>query len=83
MLGQERDHLASDLKFRDVAVEIDLVQAVDIQGHMASENLIDVNDRNHRILNEPPIPPECTAADRASSVTANQPPRLSEAKPLW
>ena len=47
MLGQERDHLASDLKSRDVTVEIDPVQALDIKTYMTIEDLVDIDHHNH------------------------------------
>ncbi len=40
MRSHERHHLAGDLKIRHVAVEIDPVQALDIQGHVTIEKLI-------------------------------------------
>ena len=40
VLGHERRHLPTDLKIRHVAVGIDPVQALDIQGHVSIEKLI-------------------------------------------
>ncbi|WP_426939038.1 hypothetical protein ACQCSV_01550 [Pseudarthrobacter sp. S3] len=47
MPDHERNHLAADLQGRDLAVEIDPVQALNIQGHVAVENLIDINHHNY------------------------------------
>jgi hypothetical protein len=52
MLGQERDHLAPDLQVGDVGVEVDAVQAMQVEGDMTVEDIVDVDHRSH--VNTPP-----------------------------
>jgi hypothetical protein len=47
VLGQERDHLPADLQVRDVGVQIDAVQALQVEGHMAVEEVVDVARCGH------------------------------------
>jgi len=71
VLGHERRHLPTDLKIRHVAVGIDPVQALDIQGHVSIEKLI------YRQL--------CSHANRmtAADTPSQHAPRRSEAQPDW
>jgi hypothetical protein len=45
--GQERHHLGTGLQDRHVGVEIDPVQALDIQHHMPVQHVIDCYDSSH------------------------------------
>jgi hypothetical protein len=47
MLGQERDHLAADLQVGDVGVEVDAVQAIQVERYVAVEDVVDVHHRHH------------------------------------
>src|SRR6266571_4693216 len=47
MLGQERDHLAADLQVGDVGVEVDAVQAIQVQCHVTVEDIVDVHHTGH------------------------------------
>jgi hypothetical protein len=47
MLGQERDHLAADLQVGDVGVEIDAIQAIQVERYVAVEDVVDVHHRRH------------------------------------
>jgi hypothetical protein len=51
MLGQERDHLAADLQVGDVGVEVDAVQAIQVQRDVTVEDIVDVH---HRHMATPP-----------------------------
>src|SRR5205823_5106586 len=42
VLGQEGDHLPADLQLWDIAVEVDTIQAVEVQDDMTFEHIIDV-----------------------------------------
>ncbi|HEY3193670.1 MAG TPA: hypothetical protein VGK42_00365 [Candidatus Dormibacteraeota bacterium] len=52
MLGQERDHLAADLQVGDVGVEVDAVQAIQVEGDVTVEDIVDVD--HHRHMDTPP-----------------------------
>jgi hypothetical protein len=45
--GQERDHLAADLQVGDVGVEVDAVQAIQVERYVAVEDVVDVHHRRH------------------------------------
>jgi hypothetical protein len=45
--GEEGDHLPADLQVGDVGVQIDAVQALQVEGHMAVEEVVDVARRSH------------------------------------
>ena len=51
VLGQERDHLPADLQVGDVGVEVDAVQAVNVECHVTVEDIVDVH---HRHVDTPP-----------------------------
>jgi hypothetical protein len=50
MLGQERDHLAADLQVGDVGVEVDAIQALQVQPHMPIQQIVDVDRLGHGTL---------------------------------
>jgi hypothetical protein len=50
LLVEKGDHLAANLQGRNVRVQIDTIQAFEVQHHMPIENLIDVPDRCHAAL---------------------------------
>ena len=58
MLTQERDDLTRHLQVRHVPVEIEPVEALDLQRHVTSEQIVDVRDIGHR-----PPPNVRTASD--------------------
>lgn len=73
MLGHERHHLAGDLQIRNITVEIDPVQRLDVQANMAIKQIV------HR---------DCRWSGHDPSLrlpaNSNQPQtRRSEAKPHW
>jgi hypothetical protein len=47
VLGQERDHLPANLQVRDVGIQLDAVQAPQVEGHMALEEVVEVARRSH------------------------------------
>jgi hypothetical protein len=47
VLGQERDHLPVNLQVGDVGIQVDAVQALQVEGHMAVEEVVDVAHRSH------------------------------------
>jgi hypothetical protein len=47
MLGQERDHLAADLQVGDLGVEVDAIQAIQVERYVAVEDVVDVHHRRH------------------------------------
>jgi hypothetical protein len=47
VLGEEGDHLPADLQVGDVGVQIDAVQALQVEGHMAVEEVVDVAGCDH------------------------------------
>jgi hypothetical protein len=47
VLGQEPDHLAADLQVRDVGVEVDAVQAIQVERDVAVQDVVDVHHRRH------------------------------------
>ena len=48
MVRQKRHHLCTGLQLRDVGIEIDLIQTLDIQRHMPIQNIVDRhNPRAH------------------------------------
>ena len=51
VLGQERDHLPADLQVGDVGVEVDAVQAIQVERDVAVEDVVDV--RHHRHIDHP------------------------------
>src|SRR5207249_1111883 len=50
MLAEKGDHLAANLQGRNVRVQVDTIQAFEVQHHMPIENLIDVPDACHAAL---------------------------------
>jgi len=50
MLTEKGDHLAANLQARNVRVQVDTIQAFEVQHNMPIENLIDVADRCHAAL---------------------------------
>jgi len=66
MIGQKRHHLGAGLQFRHVAIQINPIRALDIQGHMPVQNLghghdplrhDDHLDTEHAPAAAPPRPP--------------------------
>jgi len=47
VLGQEGDHLATDLHLWDIAVKLDAIQAIDVENDMTREHIIDVEHLGH------------------------------------
>jgi hypothetical protein len=47
MLAEERDHLAADLQFGDVGIQIDTIQALEVEHDVATEDLVDIAHRCH------------------------------------
>jgi hypothetical protein len=47
VLGQERDHLAADLQVGDVGVEVDAIQAIQVERYVAVQDLVDIHHRRH------------------------------------
>ena len=47
VLGEEGDHLPADLQVGDVGVQIDAIQALQVEGHMAVEEVVDVARHSH------------------------------------
>src|SRR5215216_5008138 len=47
MLAEKSDHLAANLQGGNVGVQVDAIQALEVQHDMPIENLIDVADRCH------------------------------------
>jgi len=47
VLGEEGDHLPADLQVGDVGVQIDAVQALQLEGHMAVEEVVDAAHHSH------------------------------------
>jgi hypothetical protein len=47
VLGQEADHLPADLEVRHIGVQVDPIQALKVEGHMAVEHVVDVAHRHH------------------------------------
>ena len=47
MLGQEPDHLAADPQVGDIGVEIDAIQAIQVERYVAVQDLVDVHHRRH------------------------------------
>ena len=47
VLGQERDHLAADLQVGDIGVEVDAIQALQVQRYMTVQDLVDVHHPPH------------------------------------
>jgi len=64
MLGQERDNLAADLQVGDVGVEVDAIQAVQVERYVAVQDLVDVHHRRH--IDHPTVR---TASDSPSGTT--------------
>lgn len=54
MLGQERDHLPTHLQVRHIAVEVDAVQALDVQPHVPIQQVVDRHHGSHH--RTPPRP---------------------------
>ena len=50
LLVEKGDNLAANLQGRNVRVQIDTIQAFEVQHHMTIEKLIDVPDRCHAAL---------------------------------
>jgi hypothetical protein len=50
LLVEKGDHLAANLQGRNVRVQVDTIQAFEVQHHVPIENLIDVADRCHAAL---------------------------------
>src|SRR5207248_11070591 len=75
---QERHHLARHLQVRDIRVQIDAVQALQIETDMAIEQLVDVRHLSH---GAPPTRPgsDPTSPPRTVSHSPTCPPRPSEA----
>gem|GEM_PF-2978540 len=72
MRGQEANNLARDLEIRNVGVEVDPIQTLQIQRHMSIEDII----HGHQLGHDPQRGP-------SSSVLTSPPPRRSEAEPHW
>jgi hypothetical protein len=47
VLGEEADHLPADLEVRHIRVQVDAVQALKVQGHMAVEHVVDIAHPRH------------------------------------
>jgi hypothetical protein len=47
VLGQQDHHLPSDLEVRHIGVQVDAIQALKVQRHMAVEHVVDVAHRRH------------------------------------
>ena len=47
LLVEKGDHLPTNLQGRNVRVQVDTIQAFEVQHHVPIENLIDVPDRCH------------------------------------
>lgn len=47
MVGEEADDLARDLEFGNVGVEVDAVQAFEVEDDVALEDVVDVDCGNH------------------------------------
>ena len=83
VLGHERDHLPAGLQDRHIGVEVDPVQALDVQLHMPAENLIHRHHacahdtlRNHAYARE-------DEPSRTRLTSSNHAARRSEAEPHW
>lgn len=83
MLGRERNDLTPDLQCRDVAVEIDPVQALNIQGDVALDDILTlsttITGSPQRASDTFTMPLQRTGRH----TSANHLPRRSEAKPHW
>jgi hypothetical protein len=47
VLGQEDDHLPTHLQVRHVGVQVDAIQALQVERYMAVEHVVDVAHRRH------------------------------------
>jgi hypothetical protein len=47
MLGQEPDHLAADPQVGDLGVEVDAIQAIQVERCVAVEDVVEVHHRRH------------------------------------
>jgi len=47
VLGEEDDYLPADLEVRHVGVQVDAIQALKVEGHMAVEHVVDGAHRRH------------------------------------
>jgi hypothetical protein len=76
VLGQERDHLAADLQVGDVGVEVEAVQAIQVERDVAVEDVVDVHHRRHidhptvRTASDPSGPTKPTARDHPVGFSA-------------
>jgi hypothetical protein len=83
MLGQEGDHLAADLQVGDVGVEVEAVQAIQLERYVAVQDLVAVHHRRH--MDHPDredslgLPSGTTKPMPGDTVGS----RRSEAKPHW
>ena len=80
--GEERHHLGTGLQDRHVGVEVDPVQALDIQRHMPVQHVIHRHDPSH----DDHLPqPLLVAMMRSPAPTRmpNHATRRSEAEPHW
>lgn len=48
VLAEESDHLPADLEVGDVGVQVHPVQALDVEGDVAVQEIVDVRDTSHR-----------------------------------
>jgi hypothetical protein len=47
MLGEKRHHLARDLQIRNIRIQVDPVQAFEVEDYMAIQDLVDVANMCH------------------------------------
>jgi hypothetical protein len=81
--GQERHHLGAGLQLGDVGVEVDAVQALDVQPDMAVQDIVDRDyARAHDRLPHPPTGRRSSASPQRKH-QLNHPTGRSEAKPHW
>jgi hypothetical protein len=50
MLGEEPDHLPAHLQVGNIGVEVDAIQALQVQPHMPVEQIVDVDRLGHGTL---------------------------------
>jgi hypothetical protein len=89
VLGQEADDLPSDLQARHIRVEVDPIQALQIQHHLPVENIVDRHRRGHdgslaaQVSPGPAVSVGLRSQQPAAAATPPRrpPARRSEAKP--
>ncbi|MGI8777458.1 MAG: hypothetical protein ACR2LJ_08745, partial [Acidimicrobiales bacterium] len=70
MIDQEPDHLAPHLQVGDVGVQVQAVDALDLQGHVPVQHVVDVHHVGHAtslVARRPALPARPTSPLRRSS----------------